>query len=60
MLCIDQVTTVLALEVGNLLIQGKSIEEISEIMNEEIKPNIQLFYPQKNKEYAIIASCLQE
>lgn len=57
MLCIDQVTTVLALEVGNLLIQGKTIEEISEVMNEEIKPNIQLFYPQKNKEYAIIASC---
>jgi sigma-54 dependent transcriptional regulator of gfr operon len=48
---------VLALEVGNLLIQGKTIEEISEVMNEEIKPNIQLFYPQKNKEYAIIASC---
>ncbi len=57
MLFIDPVTTVLALEVGNLLIQGKEIEEIADVMVEEIKPNIQLFYPQKNKEYAIIASC---
>lgn len=26
-------------------------------MDEETKPNIQLYYPQKNKEYAIISSC---
>lgn len=57
MLFIDQVTTLSALEVGNLLIQGKNIEEIAETMDEEVKPNIQLFYPQKNKEYAIITSC---
>lgn len=57
MLFIDQISTISALEVGNLLIQGKNIEEIAEIMDEEIKPNIQLYYPQKNKEYAIVSSC---
>ncbi len=57
MLFIDQISTISALEVGNLLMQGKNIEEIAEIMDEEIKPNIQLYYPQKNKEYAIVSSC---
>lgn len=57
MLFIDQISTISALEVGNLLMQGKNIEEIAEIMDEETKPNIQLYYPQKNKEYAIISSC---
>lgn len=57
MLFIDQMSTISALEVGNLLMQGKTIEDIAEIMDEEIKPNIQLYYPQKNREYAIVSSC---
>lgn len=57
MLFIDQISTISALEVGNLLMQGKTIEDIAEIMDEEIKPNIQLYYPQKNREYAIVSSC---
>ncbi|GIN63641.1 transcriptional antiterminator [Robertmurraya siralis] len=57
LLFIDQVSTPVALEIGNHLIQGKSVEEIISPIKEFVQPNINLYYPTKGREYAIITSC---
>lgn len=57
MLFIDQVSTSFALEVGNYLLQGKTIEEMVQPLQQFVQPNIDLYYPTKNKEYAIVTSC---
>ncbi|MEH7121021.1 sigma 54-interacting transcriptional regulator [Neobacillus vireti] len=57
LLCIDQVSTSSALEIGNYLSQGKSIEEIVKPLEQFVQPNINLYYPLKRKEYAIVTSC---
>ncbi|MGV3466354.1 MAG: sigma 54-interacting transcriptional regulator [Heyndrickxia sp.] len=57
LLFIDQVSTSLALEIGNFLLQGKSIEDLIQPLQQFVKPNINLYYPTKNKEYAIVTSC---
>ena len=57
LLCIDQVSTSFALEIGNYLLQGKSIEEMLKPLEELVRPNINLYYPTKRKEYAIVTSC---
>ena len=57
MLFIDQVSTSFALEVGNYLLQGKTVEEMVKPLQQFVQPNINLYYPAKNKEYAIVTSC---
>ncbi len=57
MLFIDQVSTSFALEVGNYLLQGKTVEEMVKPLQQFVRPNIDLHYPTKNKEYAIVTSC---
>ncbi|MFL6560692.1 MAG: PRD domain-containing protein, partial [Bacillus sp. (in: firmicutes)] len=57
MLFIDQVSTCFALEVGNYLLQGKTVEEMVKPLQQFVQPNIDLYYPTKNKEYAIVTSC---
>ena len=57
LLCIDQVSTSFALEIGNYLSQGKSIEEIVQPLEQFVQPSINLYYPSKRKEYAIVTSC---
>lgn len=56
-LFIDQLSTPLALEVGNLLQQDRSINEIAENMEEVVVPNVQLYQPEKSKKKAIITTC---
>ncbi|MBT2655263.1 sigma 54-interacting transcriptional regulator [Bacillus sp. ISL-18] len=57
LLCIDQVSTSFALEIGNYLSQGKSIEEMLQPLEQLVRPTINLYYPSKRKEYAIVSSC---
>jgi sigma-54 dependent transcriptional regulator of gfr operon len=57
LLFIDQVSTPAALEIGNYLIQGKTVEEMVEPLQKFVQPNINLYYPSKGKEYAIVTSC---
>ncbi|WP_342043755.1 sigma 54-interacting transcriptional regulator [Bacillus sp. OTU2372] len=57
MLFIDQVSTSFALEIGNYLLQGKTVEEMVQPLKQYVQPNINLYYPAKNKEYAIVTSC---
>jgi sigma-54 dependent transcriptional regulator, gfr operon transcriptional activator len=57
LLFIDQVSTSSALEIGNYLLQGKSVEDMEKPLQKFVKPNINLYYPTKNKEYAIVTSC---
>lgn len=57
-LFIDQLSTPMALEIGNWIIQGKSLQEIAENMQEVITPNIQLFKPKRQKQLAILTTCL--
>ncbi|MEQ7303645.1 sigma 54-interacting transcriptional regulator [Enterococcus avium] len=56
-LFIDQLGTLMALEIGNLIQQGKELTEIAEQMNEVMAPNVQLFQPQRSKRKAIITTC---
>lgn len=56
-LFIDQLGTLMALEIGNLIQQGKELTEIAEQMREVTAPNIQLFQPQRSKRKAIITTC---
>ncbi|GMA08181.1 transcriptional antiterminator [Tetragenococcus halophilus subsp. flandriensis] len=56
-LFIDQLSTPLALEVGNLIQQDHSLNEIAESMKEVVVPNIQLYYPKKSKKKAIVTTC---
>ncbi|MGM0215899.1 sigma 54-interacting transcriptional regulator [Enterococcus sp. AZ109] len=56
-LFIDQLGTLMALEIGNLIQQGKELTEIAEQMKEVTAPNIQLFQPQRSKRKAIITTC---
>ncbi|MCW3744862.1 hypothetical protein OM428_08235 [Enterococcus gallinarum] len=46
-LCMDQLGTLMALEIGNMMLQGTPLTEIAERMKESISPNIQLFEPEK-------------
>lgn len=57
LLIVDQVSTSSALEIGNYVIQNRSIEDMVKPLHTIVKPNINLYYPSKNKEYAIITSC---
>ncbi|MDT2704227.1 sigma 54-interacting transcriptional regulator [Enterococcus dongliensis] len=57
LLFVDQLTTVLTLEIGNLIDQGNSLEEIFKKINEPILPNVQLFSPVRKREQAIITTC---
>ena len=57
-LFIDQLSTPMALEIGNWIIQEKSMQEISEKMKEVITPNVQLFKPEQRKKPAILTTCL--
>ncbi|OTO67601.1 MULTISPECIES: sigma 54-interacting transcriptional regulator [unclassified Enterococcus] len=56
-LFIDQLGTLMALEIGNLIQQGKDLAEIAEQMKEVTVPNIQLFQPERSKRKAIITTC---
>ncbi|MCB5955053.1 sigma 54-interacting transcriptional regulator [Enterococcus sp. CWB-B31] len=56
-LFIDQLGTLLALEIGNLIQQGKELSEIADRMKEVAAPNVQLFQPQRSKQKAIITTC---
>lgn len=56
-LFIDQLGTLMALEIGNLIQQGKDLSEIAEQMKEVTVPNIQLFQPERSKRKAIITTC---
>lgn len=56
-LFIDQLSTPLALEVGNLIQQDRSLNEIAESMKEVVVPNIQLYQPKKSKKKAIVTTC---
>ena len=56
-LFMDQLGTLMALEIGNLIMQGESLESIAEKMEETIEPNIQLFQPVQEKRKAIITTC---
>lgn len=56
-LFIDQLGTLMALEIGNLIQQGKELTEIAEQMREVTAPNIQLFQPRRSKRKAIITTC---
>ena len=52
----DQLGTLMALEIGNMMLQGTPLTEIAERMKESISPNIQLFEPEKAQK-AIITTC---
>lgn len=56
-LFIDQLGTLMALEIGNLIQQGTDLKEIADRMKEVSAPNIQLFQPQRTKRKAIITTC---
>ncbi|WP_207940734.1 sigma-54 dependent transcriptional regulator, gfr operon transcriptional activator [Enterococcus sp. DIV2402] len=56
-LFIDQLSTPMALEVGNLMQQGKSLVEIAESMQEVIMPNVHIFQPEQSKRKAVITTC---
>ncbi|GAA3011311.1 sigma 54-interacting transcriptional regulator [Tetragenococcus solitarius] len=56
-LFIDQLSTPLALEVGNLIQQDRSLNEIAESMQEVVVPNVQLYQPKRRKKKAIITTC---
>lgn len=56
-LFIDQLGTLMALEIGNLIQQGRDLTEIAEQMKEVTAPNVQLFQPQRSKRKAIITTC---
>jgi len=56
-LFIDQLSTPLALEVGNLIQQDRSLNDIAESMKEVVVPNIQLYQPKKSKKKAIVTTC---
>lgn len=58
LLFIDQLNTIMALEIGNMIKQKYSLQEIGERMTESIAPNVQLYEPQLEKEQAIITTCL--
>lgn len=58
LLFIDQLNTIMALEIGNMINQKNSLQEIGERMAESIAPNVQLYEPQLKKEQAIITTCL--
>lgn len=57
LLCVDQVSTPAALEIGNYVIQGRTVEEMVEPLQKSVQHNINLYYPTYGKEYAIITSC---
>ncbi|KAF1306066.1 sigma 54-interacting transcriptional regulator [Candidatus Enterococcus willemsii] len=57
LLFIDQLNTPMALEIGNLMQQGKSILEIADNMQDVIMPNVQVFQPARSKKRAIITTC---
>ncbi|UOE53815.1 sigma 54-interacting transcriptional regulator [Cytobacillus oceanisediminis] len=57
LLFVDQVSTPAALEIGNYVIQGRTIEEMVEPLKKSAKPSINLYYPTNGKEYAIVTSC---
>ncbi|WP_232311302.1 sigma 54-interacting transcriptional regulator [Robertmurraya korlensis] len=57
MLFIDQVSTSFALEVGTYLVQGKTVEDMVKPLQQFVQQNISLYYPTKNKKYAIVTSC---
>ena len=57
LLCVDQVSTPAALEIGNYIIQGRTIEGMLESLQKSVQPSINLYYPTKGKEYAIVTSC---
>ncbi|GGE25907.1 transcriptional antiterminator [Pullulanibacillus camelliae] len=57
LLFIDQVTTMTALEAGQYIMNGFTINDIAIKMKQVDKPKINLFYPKKKKEFAIITSC---
>lgn len=56
-LFMDQLGTLMALETGNMMLQGISLTEIADRMKESITPNIQLFEPEKARRKAIITTC---
>jgi len=56
-LCMDQLGTLMALEIGNMVLQGVSIGEIAERMKESNTPNVQLFEPKNDRKKAIITTC---
>ncbi|WP_461202916.1 sigma 54-interacting transcriptional regulator [Enterococcus sp. N342-3-1-2] len=56
-LCMDQLGTLMALEIGNMVLQGLSIGEIAERMKESNTPNVQLFEPKNDRKKAIITTC---
>lgn len=56
-LFIDQLGTLMALEIGNLIQQGTDLKKIADRMKEVSAPNIQLFQPQRTKRKAIITTC---
>lgn len=57
-LFIDQLGTMMALEIGNLIQQHTSLEEIGSRMQENITPNVQFFKPYSQKRQAIITTCM--
>lgn len=56
-LFIDQIATASVLEVGQLLLKESDLEQIAEEMTKTIQPKVQLYYPKKEKELAIVTSC---
>ncbi|GAB5055426.1 sigma 54-interacting transcriptional regulator [Pediococcus parvulus] len=57
-LLIDKVTTSGALEVGNALVMGKSLSEISKLINKDWLPMAKLCQPMIEKENIILAVCM--
>lgn len=57
-LLIDKVTTAAALEVGNALVMGKSLNNISKLINKDWLPKAKLCQPQIEKENIILAVCM--
>ncbi|WP_432405601.1 sigma 54-interacting transcriptional regulator [Wukongibacter sp. M2B1] len=57
LLLIDFVSTPLVLEVGNLLLQDKSLNEINEEILKNMQVNKQLVYPVEKKKKVIITCC---
>jgi sigma-54 dependent transcriptional regulator of gfr operon len=57
LLFVDQLNTVMALEIGNLIDQGKGLEEISRKIDEPLQPHVQLYLPARRRTHAIITTC---
>ncbi|WP_313467533.1 sigma 54-interacting transcriptional regulator [Carnobacterium sp.] len=58
LLFIDQLNTLMALEVGNMIDQKLPLQEIGQRIKENVVPNVQLYEPKLKKEQAIITTCL--